>query len=194
MDDFLEKGIQTDGSSVELHEIATLNNAKVDLLPDLDVNGVSEGGVHYDIYEYSKSPTISQYMYLKRIDDINQMKEYISNCIEQYNKKDKDIHSLSIVYNEKVIGEIALFWIISEKYQNQGFAYEAALAYIDYIKIDEIDYICFASEKENPLIYVICNDILLKVLSHLIRSLSLVVLGLRPIAHRKTASRRLVLP
>ena len=38
IDDFLYRGIQTDGSSVELHEIATLNNAKVDLLPDIDVN------------------------------------------------------------------------------------------------------------------------------------------------------------
>lgn len=96
-----------------------------------------------DIYEYSKSPTISQFMYFKRIDDINQMKEYILNSIDQDKNGNKDIHSLSIVYNEKVIGEIALlffeegtelFWIISEKYQNQGFAYEAALAYIDYIK------------------------------------------------------------
>lgn len=107
------------------------------ILRPMDINDLN------DIYEYSKSPTISQYMYFKRIDDINQMKEYISNCIEQYNKKDKDIHSLSIIYNSKVIGEIALlffeegtelFWIISEKYQNQGFAYEAAVAYIDYIK------------------------------------------------------------
>lgn len=38
MDDFLTAGVQTDGSSVMLHEIATLNNAKVDLRPDLDVN------------------------------------------------------------------------------------------------------------------------------------------------------------
>ena len=33
---FLNNTIQTDGSSVELYEIATLNNAKVDLKPDLD--------------------------------------------------------------------------------------------------------------------------------------------------------------
>ena len=33
---FLSSAIQTDGSSVELYEIATLNNAKVDLLPDQD--------------------------------------------------------------------------------------------------------------------------------------------------------------
>lgn len=38
MDNFLTAGVQTDGSSVMLHEIATLNNAKVDLRPDLDVN------------------------------------------------------------------------------------------------------------------------------------------------------------
>ena len=35
---FLNSGIQTDGSSVELNEIATLNDAKVDLLPDKNVN------------------------------------------------------------------------------------------------------------------------------------------------------------
>ncbi len=33
-DKFLKSAIQTDGSSVELHGIATLNNAKVDLMPD----------------------------------------------------------------------------------------------------------------------------------------------------------------
>ncbi|OJT80946.1 hypothetical protein BM533_22845, partial [Clostridioides difficile] len=34
IDKFLESAIQTDGSSVELYNIATLNNAKVDLMPD----------------------------------------------------------------------------------------------------------------------------------------------------------------
>ncbi|MBQ8998651.1 MAG: glutamine synthetase, partial [Clostridium sp.] len=36
IDKFLKTPIQTDGSSVELYNIATLNNAKVDLMPDLD--------------------------------------------------------------------------------------------------------------------------------------------------------------
>lgn len=35
---FFNIGVQTDGSSVVLHGIATLNNAKVDLVPDLSVN------------------------------------------------------------------------------------------------------------------------------------------------------------
>lgn len=34
---FLRKGVQTDGSSVNLPKIADINNAKVDLIPDLSV-------------------------------------------------------------------------------------------------------------------------------------------------------------
>lgn len=38
MDQFFTQGVQTDGSSVVLPKIASLNNAKVDIIPDLDVN------------------------------------------------------------------------------------------------------------------------------------------------------------
>ena len=38
MKKFLEQGVQTDGSSVMLPRIAELNNAKVDIIPDLSVN------------------------------------------------------------------------------------------------------------------------------------------------------------
>ncbi len=38
LENFFNVGVQTDGSSVMLHEIATLNNAKVDLIPDSEVN------------------------------------------------------------------------------------------------------------------------------------------------------------
>lgn len=38
MDKFLTTGVQTDGSSVILPKIANLNNAKVDIIPDLSVN------------------------------------------------------------------------------------------------------------------------------------------------------------
>ena len=38
MDEMLEHGVQTDGSSVDLPKIADLNNGKVDLVPDLSVN------------------------------------------------------------------------------------------------------------------------------------------------------------
>ena len=38
IDDLLGSGVQTDGSSVALPKIAKLNNAKVDIIPDLSVN------------------------------------------------------------------------------------------------------------------------------------------------------------
>lgn len=38
MEDMLSHGVQTDGSSVNLPKIAELNNAKVDMIPDFDVN------------------------------------------------------------------------------------------------------------------------------------------------------------
>ena len=38
IDSMLIHGVQTDGSSVNLPKIAVLNNAKVDMIPDLDVN------------------------------------------------------------------------------------------------------------------------------------------------------------
>lgn len=38
IEEFLIHGAQTDGSSVVLHEIATLNNARVDIIPDRDTN------------------------------------------------------------------------------------------------------------------------------------------------------------
>ena len=38
MDNMLECGVQTDGSSVHLPKIAALNNAKVDMIPDTSVN------------------------------------------------------------------------------------------------------------------------------------------------------------
>ncbi len=40
MEEFLQYGIQTDGSSVVLHEIATLNNARLDIIPDRHVNWI----------------------------------------------------------------------------------------------------------------------------------------------------------
>ncbi|QZY56143.1 glutamine synthetase [Crassaminicella profunda] len=49
IDNFLACGVQTDGSSVVLPEIATLNNAQVDLIPDKSVNWfVDYNFDHYD--------------------------------------------------------------------------------------------------------------------------------------------------
>lgn len=51
MDTMLKFGIQTDGSSVELQGIATLNNARVDIFPDMEVNWFVD--YNYDYYSDS---------------------------------------------------------------------------------------------------------------------------------------------
>jgi len=51
--DFLIKGVQTDGSSVVLPEIADLSNAKVDLIPDKDVRWFID--YNYDLTDPSTS-------------------------------------------------------------------------------------------------------------------------------------------
>ena len=48
LNNFLKEGVQTDGSSVILHKIATLNNAKVDLIPDLEVNWFVDYNYYHD--------------------------------------------------------------------------------------------------------------------------------------------------
>ena len=40
LEDFFINGIQTDGSSVYLPEIASINNGKIDLIPDLNANWI----------------------------------------------------------------------------------------------------------------------------------------------------------
>lgn len=52
LDDMLRYGIQTDGSSVDLKGIATLCNARVDLVPDLDVDWFID--YNYD-FNYEKN-------------------------------------------------------------------------------------------------------------------------------------------
>ena len=40
LEDFFKNGIQTDGSSVYLPEIASINNGKIDLIPDMESNWI----------------------------------------------------------------------------------------------------------------------------------------------------------
>lgn len=55
MEKMLEQGVQTDGSSVVLPKIAELNNAKVDIIPDRDVNWYVDYNFNY-ITEDTKLP------------------------------------------------------------------------------------------------------------------------------------------
>lgn len=49
LENFFKNGIQTDGSSVYLPGIATINNAKVDLIPDMDSNWIVDYNLSHPI-------------------------------------------------------------------------------------------------------------------------------------------------
>ncbi|ABR47475.1 glutamine synthetase, catalytic region [Alkaliphilus metalliredigens QYMF] len=95
MDEFLTNGVQTDGSSVVLHGIATLNNAKVDMVPDLFVNWFID--YNYDhIHEETGLPigTLRIPAFLvhddKRVDSrsvLNRTEEYFDAKIKSLFKK-----------------------------------------------------------------------------------------------------------
>jgi glutamine synthetase len=55
MDTLLNNGVQTDGSSVVLYGIATLNNARVDIIPDKDVNWFVDYNYDY-LHEENELP------------------------------------------------------------------------------------------------------------------------------------------
>lgn len=84
MENFLNNGIQTDGSSVALNKIATLNNARVDIVPDLDVNWFVDYNYEH-IYEENNLPvgTLKIPSFLihngKKVDSRSILKKAIEN-------------------------------------------------------------------------------------------------------------------
>lgn len=56
--DFFKNGIQTDGSSVYLPEIATINNAKVDLIPDMESHWIIDYNMGHPIGDDKFSGTL----------------------------------------------------------------------------------------------------------------------------------------
>lgn len=89
--------------------------------------------------------------------DINNSQiEIIFNIIWTYNPKTK---KSDIVQTHK--GKIKMIFSDIEECNNKeifsyDFIYEA---YIKYIKLKEKEYICFASDKTDPFIYIVCKEI-----------------------------------
>lgn len=84
MENFLNNGIQTDGSSVVLNKLATLNNARVDIVPDLDTNWFVDYNYEH-IYEENNLPvgTLKIPSFLihngKKVDSRSILKKAIEN-------------------------------------------------------------------------------------------------------------------
>lgn len=125
IDDMLENGMQTDGSSVNLGQIATLSDARVDLIPDKE-------SVWYVDYNYenidseTKLPTGTlriwsflkhngQYVDSRALlkESVNKVKDYLLNKID--NKRILNSYKINSIKDvetvEVMIGTELEFWI-----------------------------------------------------------------------------------
>ncbi|EOD01186.1 glutamine synthetase clostridial type [Caldisalinibacter kiritimatiensis] len=88
MEDMLKNGIQTDGSSVVLQGIATLSNARVDLVPDLDANWFVD--YNYDnFYEENGLPvgTLKIPSFLIHNDKKVDSRSILNRAVENFKQK-----------------------------------------------------------------------------------------------------------
>lgn len=115
IDNFLNNGIQTDGSSVVLNKIATLNNARVDIVPDSNVNWFVDYNYEHT-YEENNLPvgTLKIPSFLihngKKVDSrsilqkaVENLKKSMLEIFEQYPHLIKNIGIDSVDYIDEVI-------------------------------------------------------------------------------------------
>ena len=95
-----------------------------------------------DINEYSTDPSNCKYMLFLPNDSINDTIGFIKESVEEWNKDKPNDYVFILILDNKAIGTMSitplddgsmeLGWIISKKYQNQGYAYEGASCIIKY--------------------------------------------------------------
>lgn len=132
IDAFLTSGVQTDGSSVVLPEIATLNDARVDLIPDLSVNWFVDYNDDYIDEQTSlpvgtlRIPSFLVHNDTKRVDSrsvlqnaINHFKEEMIFLIKENPHVLKDLEIASVEEIEEVVLTSATeleFWVKTPDY------------------------------------------------------------------------------
>jgi len=106
IDAFFEKGIQTDGSSVVLPEIAEINDAKVDLVPDQDAIWYVDYNFN-NIDEHTNKPigTLLIPAFLKHNNTYIDSRSVLKSTVEYFNTKMFEL----IHKDENALDEIGIF-------------------------------------------------------------------------------------
>lgn len=131
LDKFLAEGIQTDGSSVVLPGIASLNNGKVDLIPDNDVKWFVD--YNYDnVYLATNKPvgTLRIPCFLQHNGEFIDSRSILKRVVNNFKKEIIDLFnnkhlSNSIGLNKKDIEDVVLtvateleFWVRTPEYND----------------------------------------------------------------------------
>ena len=92
IEDFLKKGVQTDGSSVNLPKIADINNAKVDIIPDLTVKWfVDYNPNHFDEETGKPVGTLMIPAFLEHDNKLVGSRAILKNAMDSFEKEILDM-------------------------------------------------------------------------------------------------------
>ena len=94
-------------------------------------------------YEYITDPENCRYMVFLPLASAQETADFLKEAEEEWKKPSPSFYEIAVVYNGIHIGCVSLYlsddrlsaeigWIISKRYQRQGFAYEAASALVVY--------------------------------------------------------------
>lgn len=91
-------------------------------------------------HEYASNLENCKYMLFLPNKTIEETKQFLNQCDLNWQNKNNDCFEYAIIYEGVHIGAVSLYlendiaeigWIVNEKYQGQGFAYEASKALIE---------------------------------------------------------------
>lgn len=85
--DFLENGVQTDGSSNHLPKIATINNAKVDLIPDKNAVWLVEYNKNHLLETGNPCATLQIPAFIKHEDNYVCSRTILKRAVERFKKE-----------------------------------------------------------------------------------------------------------
>ena len=111
-------------------------------------------------FEYLGDLENAYYMYFYPVKDIEQVKEYIENCIKEYISDNPPYLSYAVTLNSNHIGSVFAYidktkanigWIINKKYWSEGYAFLSTKLLINKLKGMGINYlVAYCDERNLP--------------------------------------------
>jgi len=95
------------------------------------------------VYEYASDIENTKYMIHLPKENIEEISVFLHRVEDEWSKEDPEFFEFAIIYENNQIGAVSvsvenglgeLGWIINKKYWNHGFAFESALALINFAK------------------------------------------------------------
>lgn len=127
-------------------------------------------------YEYTSDIENTKYMMFLPNDSIDEAKEYLTKCDEEWSKENPILYEFAIIFEGVHVGAVGidilddertkaeLGWSLNKKYWRKGITSEAAFAVVDYaIKEIGIKYFVAHCDSENVASYKLMEKLGMKL-------------------------------